>query len=285
MPTCPCSLVLTAVQALRLEREEKDAAIATANQESTRADKLDKELQVHALPFHTHPAAGGPLRSLCDHGHSSAHMGYCLLIDDGSVKHTKPVALGCAKPWLHTATCSGVAKESHGGLGLTGAVLPGQHACHVRCVYVCVCVQAMLVEHEKSVKKTKHLTDLIESKAQACAAAEAGWQQALQEARNSALAQDQAVGQWKVHSCSMFVPVTLCCAFQSILCNMCTRVPKYSLSRTHPLLESPTPSRMLMLSKAGPCHIQLSFRISRCNVPSLDCNCCAQLAPEVSFER
>ena len=68
------------------------------------------------------------------------------------------------------------------------------------CVCVCVCVQAMLVEHEKSVKKTKHLTDLIESKAQACAAAEAGWQQALQEARNSALAQDQAVGQCKVHS-------------------------------------------------------------------------------------
>ena len=84
--TCTCSLVVTAGQALRLEQEEKDTAVAAANRESTRADKLDKELQVHAYPFTRILLLVAPLHSLCDHGHSSAHMGCCSLIDDGSVR-------------------------------------------------------------------------------------------------------------------------------------------------------------------------------------------------------
>ena len=33
-----------------MKQEEKDVAVAAANRELTRADKLDKELQVHAYP-------------------------------------------------------------------------------------------------------------------------------------------------------------------------------------------------------------------------------------------
>ena len=47
-----------------MEQEEKDAAVAAANRELTRADKLGKELQVHAYPFPRIPAAAGPC-TLC----------------------------------------------------------------------------------------------------------------------------------------------------------------------------------------------------------------------------
>ena len=97
------------------------------------------------------------------------------------------------------------------------------------------------MEHEKSVKKTKLLTDLVESKAQACAAAEAGQQQALEEARNSALAQNQAVGQCKVryvlHVCSSN---TLLCFPEHSLQHVYSGSQDIVLSRPHPLLEIPT---------------------------------------------
>ena len=64
-----------------------------------------------------------------------------------------------------------------------------------------VCVQAVLVDHDKSVKKTQLLTDLVESKAQACEAAVAGQREASEKARNSAKAHDQAVIQLNVCPC------------------------------------------------------------------------------------
>ena len=69
-----------------MKQEEKDTAVAAANKELTRADKLHRELQVHAYPFTHIPLPLVPVhRALCDQGHSSAHVGYCSLIDDGSV--------------------------------------------------------------------------------------------------------------------------------------------------------------------------------------------------------
>ena len=162
-------------------------------------------------------------------------------------EHTKQVALvqthDCTQQHVQLLLAKGPARGWFAG----AVLLSGLHVWHVICVYVCV--QAVLVEHEKFVKKTKLLTDLVESKAQACVAAEAGQQQALEEARNSAFAQNQAVGQWKVHSvlhvCSSN---TLLCfpehslqhgysGFQDIVCCACTLCWR-----------AQEPSRMLLLS-------------------------------------
>ncbi|KAL3143123.1 hypothetical protein ABBQ38_003394 [Trebouxia sp. C0009 RCD-2024] len=56
-------------------------------------------------------------------------------------------------------------------------------------------LQAAQEALEASVQKTKLLAELLESKAQACAAAEAGQREALQQARNIAVAHDQSVVQ------------------------------------------------------------------------------------------
>ena len=76
---------MTAVQALRLEQQEKAAAIAAADSEAARADKLAKELQV-TYPFtHILLLLVARFLELCDQGQSRAGMVYCSLINDGSL--------------------------------------------------------------------------------------------------------------------------------------------------------------------------------------------------------
>ena len=84
----------------------------------------------------------------------------------------------------------------------------GQHVWPVGCV----CVQAVLVDHAASVTETKRLTDLVESKAQKCEAAVTGQREALEKARNSALAHDQAVMQLNVR------PLPHVCSHSPLLC-------------------------------------------------------------------